>query len=108
MPPDRGALLAHVREVINRAEVDVERAIVFGSVARGDHSESSDVDVILVSPDFEGVPGAHRGRPFREVWTYERYGSVDFIEYTPREYREYRNDGDGLIQKAEEQGVRVV
>lgn len=33
----------------------VEKAIFFGSRARDDWLESSDVDTILVSPDFEGV-----------------------------------------------------
>lgn len=79
--------------------------------ARGDHSKTSDVDVIVVSPDFEGLARAHRGRPFRAEWEYERYGPVDFIEYSPdeyREYREYRERPDSLIRAAEEQGVRVV
>lgn len=106
--PDRDALLQHVRKVIDRAEVDVERAIVFGSVARDDHSESSDVDIMIGAPDFKSVPGARRGRPFRDEWEYEEYGPVDCIEYTPDVYREYREREGGLIQTAEEQGVRIV
>lgn len=38
-----------------RAEdIQIERAILFGSYARGNATEWSDIDVALVSPDFSG------------------------------------------------------
>ncbi|MCG2735737.1 MAG: nucleotidyltransferase domain-containing protein, partial [Candidatus Methanoperedenaceae archaeon] len=43
--------LKMVKEIIR-----VEKVIVFGSRARGDYLVDSDVDLIMVSRDFEGVP----------------------------------------------------
>lgn len=104
---DREAVFDHLQDVFERAEPTVERAIVFGSVARGDHDETSDVDVIVVSPDFEDVQGAKRGKPFRDEWDYGTFGAVDFIAYTPDEYRSYRTRSDSLPRTAEADGVRI-
>ncbi|MFB6193493.1 MAG: nucleotidyltransferase domain-containing protein [Halobaculum sp.] len=104
---DPDAVFDHLREILDRVDVRVERAIVFGSVARGDHDESSDVDVVLVSADFEGVPGAERGRPFRDAWDYEEFGAVDFLPYTPAEYDRHRDRTDSLVDTAETNGVRL-
>lgn len=68
----------------------------------------SDTDMLVVSPDFEGAPGARRGRPYRDRWECEQFGSVDFVEYTPAEYDEYRRREDGLIAVAEREGTPVV
>lgn len=45
-------------------ELDIERAYVFGSRAREDYGDWSDVDLIIVSSDFEGVPTYLRAKPF--------------------------------------------
>lgn len=53
---DKKALEA-VRRFVRKVGRDfrLELALFFGSRARGDHLLHSDVDVILVSPDFEGM-----------------------------------------------------
>jgi predicted nucleotidyltransferase len=47
-----------VRETLQETAIGytLTEVIVFGSRARGDHRPESDVDVLLVSPDFEGLP----------------------------------------------------
>lgn len=104
----RDDVIKHVQETLSKANVDVEKAIVFGSVARNDHTPESDVDVIVVSSDFDGVKGAIRGRPFRENWDYETYGAVDFIEYTPDEYDKNKTSNSMLINKAEMEGIQII
>jgi predicted nucleotidyltransferase len=64
--PSRESIVTHAHVVLDGADVRVTHAFLFGSVARGAHDETSDVDVLVVSPDFENVPGARRGRPFRD------------------------------------------
>lgn len=105
--PSRESTVAHVRAVLSDADVRVVRAVLFGSVARDEHGRTSDTDVLVVSPDFEGVPGARRGRPFRDRWDYERYGSVDFVEYTPAEY-EARRQKNSSVRAAEREGITIV
>ena len=47
--------LAAVRE-----QYRVDRAILFGSYAKGTQREDSDIDLIIISPDFRGVPKLER------------------------------------------------
>jgi predicted nucleotidyltransferase len=39
---------------VRRAGIGAERAIVFGSHARGEATADSDIDVIVIAPDFDG------------------------------------------------------
>ena len=40
--------------------ITVERALLFGSQARGDARKDSDFDLIVISPDFAAMPGWRR------------------------------------------------
>jgi len=88
-------------------DVSVSRALLYGSVARGDHGTDSDVDILVVSPEFDDVAGARRGRPFRDAWNYDSFGAVDFLTYTPDEYEEFRERPNSLIKTAEGEGVQL-
>ena len=104
--PSRESSVAHARS--SATPTFALRALPFGSVARGEHDETSDTDVLVVSPDVEGVPGARRGRPFRDRWNYERCGSVDFVAYTPAEYDDCHRRADGLAGAVEREGIPLV
>ncbi len=41
--------------IVKDANIRVERAILFGSYARGNAGEWSDIDIAIVSPDFSGI-----------------------------------------------------
>jgi len=79
-----------------------EHIIVFGSQARGDGDEDSDLDVILVSDRF-----AEEKRPDRRrllsghIW---RDKSVDVICLTPQEFEKLRN-WPGVVNTACEEGI---
>lgn len=40
---------------VKAANIKIEKAILFGSYARGDAGQWSDIDVAIVSPDFSGI-----------------------------------------------------
>lgn len=69
-------------------DIKVSKVLLFGSFAYGTPDKHSDVDLIVVSPDF-------RGRDFwdRAQWlTLQRRGiatdiAMDVIGYTPSEFR---------------------
>lgn len=105
---DRDDLLDHLRDVLSEADVEIDRAIVFGSVAQDDHDEMSDIDVIVVSADFVNVPVAKRGTPFRECWNYEQFGAFQDICYTPAEYQKYRARPNSLIRTVESEGIWLI
>lgn len=70
----------------SRAGKDVARVVLFGSVARGEVDDYSDIDLLLFAPAPEKVRPA--------VWevgmdTYEKYGeSVEPLFYSPKKYED--------------------
>ena len=70
---------AHVRSIADSHGFEVAELIVYGSVARGDHTADSDVDVIIVSPDFAGTDFYARAAEFRFDWDTEEHPIPDLI-----------------------------
>lgn len=96
----------HLEDIIEDAEIAVELEIIFGSRVRGDATETSDTDVLLVSAEFVGVPGYRRAAPLLERWNHAHYGAVDVLCYTPEEYRALRDrDERTLLDRAFTEGV---
>ncbi|MBI5804260.1 nucleotidyltransferase domain-containing protein [Candidatus Pacearchaeota archaeon] len=75
-----------VKEFIRKASKDfkISRVILFGSRAGKDYLEYSDVDIVVVSPDFSGVDFSDRMRKMYDYWESEI--AVDFFCYTPEEF----------------------
>ncbi|MFB6158079.1 MAG: nucleotidyltransferase domain-containing protein [Candidatus Nanohalobium sp.] len=100
-----------VRErLMEKAEeenIELDELIVFGSRAREDYRESSDVDVLLVSPDFEDTNYYKRPRPFYDAWNYDKLPEPEFICLTPEEFREKREKKPNIVRTAVEEGVRL-
>ena len=58
MADELDRIIAEVRTLVReleRVNIRVRQAILFGSRARGDHTQTSDIDIALVSDDFEGI-----------------------------------------------------
>lgn len=70
---------------LRRAHIEPERIILFGSWARGQQREDSDIDVIVVSRDFARIGFRRRlemlGIAAGRVWV-----SVQALGYTPEEF----------------------
>lgn len=82
-----------------------EAVIVFGSRVRGDALKDSDLDVLVVSADFEGVPWLERPvRVYRECDI--RFG-VELLCYTPAEFARKREEL-GIVQAALREGVDLL
>ena len=73
-------LLERAQEVLGDFEV-----YLFGSYARGDWIEDSDIDLVVVSPAFRGRGLGERYRILRELLPPDV--SVDILAYTPEEFR---------------------
>ncbi len=82
----------------------LERLILFGSRARGDHLLTSDYDFIIVSPDFEGQPFVQRGLALYDLW--EGDAEFDALCYTPAEFERKRRQL-GIVQSAVNEGIEV-
>ena len=81
------------------------QVILFGSRARGNGHEWSDLDVIVVSPVFEGQRFIDRGPELLRS-----LGCPAFVEpicSTPEEFERYRQE-PGIAATAWEQGIRLL
>lgn len=80
-------VIAPLMEMISRlkARMKIEAVVVFGSRARDEHLVDSDVDVLVVSDDFKGLPRWERG--YRVLCAWESHLPLEPIGMTTEELR---------------------
>ena len=89
-----------VHDVLGDAEI-----YLFGSYARGDWLVDSDIDLVVISPKFEGLDFGKRYSLLRKLLPKDR--GFEILAYTPREF-EYVKKKSIVIQDAMEYWIRVV
>ena len=82
--------------------VTVSEAYLFGSAARGEFTENSDIDLAVVSREFEGIL-------FHDVKKISKYRrKVDLrLEIHPFSLREIESDPPAFFQHIQKEGIRV-
>ncbi len=100
-------VLRRIVEVIVK-EIDPDRIILFGSRARGDHTEGSDYDILVLK---KGVKPEDR-RPLqrkirRALWREDIYGSaaVDVIVQDIQRYEDLKERWDLIYYDADKEGA---
>jgi predicted nucleotidyltransferase len=84
-----------------------EHVILFGSRATGRARPDSDIDLILVSPCFEGQGFVERMGIFRREINPLQHGvSMDVLCYTPEEF-EVMSTGIGMVAEAVKEGIWI-
>lgn len=78
-------------------------AVVFGSVARGDYHEDSDIDLLVVAA---ALPARYPDRLRALGWPVP--GRIEPVAWTPDEFAARRRAGDLIAVEAEERGVWLV
>jgi len=86
-----------------RAKYTIAPAIFFGSRARGEHLDSSNYDIILVSADFKGIFFTKRCALMYDFWRYWPIEIEPFC-YTPEEF-ELKRGQIGIVSEAIKEGV---
>lgn len=77
-----------LKEALEKRGVRVKEVYLFGSYARGDYLKSSDIDLVVVSDDWENIPFLKRlDIVNKAIWT-ERLGNVEVIPATTKEVNE--------------------
>ncbi|KXB01722.1 hypothetical protein AKJ44_02225 [candidate division MSBL1 archaeon SCGC-AAA261F17] len=89
-------------------EIELDEVIIFGSRAREDYRSGSDIDILIVSQDFENVPKARRSREFYLKWGYEKFPEPEFICLTPQEFAEKKVKKPHIVRTAIEEGIAIV
>lgn len=82
----------------------ITQMILFGSRARGDHLKTSDVDLIVVSPDFAGIPFLQRIREVSEFWDSDL--ALEVLPYTPEEFARKKEE-IGIVAVAVREGLEI-
>lgn len=96
---DRDALAKFLARVGER--FPLERALLFGSRARGDELTESDYDVLLVSNAFAGLNPSERVAEVLDRW--ELPQSLEPLCYTPEEFERKRGE-IGIVSEALREG----
>jgi len=88
--------------------IKVEKLIVFGSRARGDFVEDSDLDLIVISEGFKGKSYLERARLLDDAWreVNPAHLRIEAFGYTEGEYEEAKKSSpfvqsliaDGFIE----------
>lgn len=98
---ERAALVARAERFADGLDpsLGIRAVVVFGSVARGDFHDSSDVDVLIVADGLSERPlerNAALGLPPPRV---------EFVAWTPDEWRRERDRGNPIAVEARERGL---
>jgi hypothetical protein len=84
-------LSQRISEFIQTVDKDfsIEKALLFGSTAKGERKPESDIDLIIISKKFNGLTVLERTDKLLELWPYIE--ELEILAYTPKEF--------GLIKK---------
>ena len=96
-------LLNYYLKKVNK-KFKIEKAILFGSRAGKDWLLNSDVDLVLISKDFEKVPFRKRMSEVLEYW--DEYIDLEVICYTPREFSKL-SKMITIAKEAKEKGIVI-
>ena len=70
-------------------KIRIEKAYIFGSSVRGDWLKTSDIDLVIVSKDFENIPFLKRLELVEETqWKEKIRPHIETIPLTPEEFKE--------------------
>ena len=88
--------------ILRQAGIDVSDAYLFGSVVKGLASGDSDIDLALVSRDFNGI----RYHDIKKISKYRR--KVDLrLEVHPFNLQEIEKDPPHFFLKIKKEGLRI-
>ena len=91
-------------EKVRAAGIRAERGIIFGSYARGEAREDSDIDLIVLAPEFDGVRDRSKTDMLWELRA-TTDSRVEPLGVGERQWEE--DDATPIIEIARKEGVEV-
>ena len=85
-----------------RKKFSVEKIFLFGSRAGKDYLKHSDIDLIIISKDFEGINFVKRMSLMYDYWDFDY--AVDFLCYTPEEFNKL-SKMISIVREASKKGI---
>lgn len=98
-------LPVRIRRVVEALRpYEPDSVLLFGSWARGEADELSDVDLVIIKATT--VPFLERLREAGKLLPASA-GAVDLLVYTPEEFRQMRREGNAFAEMLAEEAVLV-
>ena len=82
----------------------INKMFLFGSQAKGTTKKDSDIDLIIVSKNFENKKSFRRAPELYHIWEYPY--NVDIICLTPEEF-ELKKKYIGIIKEASKEAIEI-
>ena len=79
-----------------------QRAILYGSYARGEADSFSDIDLIIIAKSKR--PFIERFKDFFGLWEVSPVKALEVLVYTPREFARMRKAGNAFLAQALQEG----
>ena len=95
--------LGELRRRLKPHLAKARKATVFGSAARGEADEWSDLDLVIVTDTDR--PFFERHKDFAGIW--DVWPQLDLLIYTPEEFERMRAEGRPFIEHVLAEGVVV-
>ena len=104
---DKRKSISLIKEFIDKLKKDykVEKIVFFGSRATGKAHKDSDIDLIIVSDDFNGMNRIERGARMYDYWPW--LIPVDFLCYTSKEFNILQKRVS-IVKEALNEGIVVL
>lgn len=103
-PLDREERLERVRRYLRTLGLTHYRALVFGSVARGDFTAESDTDLLVVSDELLQAP---KGRMDLLFATHHLAPEVEPIGWRETDWRRREVEGDSFVELLKREGLEI-
>jgi len=84
--------------------MEIEKIFLFGSRSNYSFKENSDIDLIIVSPDFREMNFIERGARMYDFWKMNY--PVDFLCYTPEEFNKLKKRIT-IVREAVTNGIEI-
>ena len=96
---------AVVRDYVKvlKKDIPVERVVLYGSHAKGESGNSSDIDVAVISSVFGRNPHEEGKYLFRKLWDVKS-ANIDPIGYSPKSFL---NNNSPLVAEIKKYGVEI-
>ena len=90
-------------KILNEAGIKIEKAFLFGSYANNNMTDESDIDIMIVSQDFDVNNDVITGK----VWNLTRSVDPRIEPYMVGKYKFENDDVSPLLQIVKKEGVLI-
>lgn len=97
----KNVVLSYI-DLLNKNNIPIEKAFLFGSYSAGRQNQFSDIDIAVVSKVFEGIRIKDRSK-IRKI-TLSVSSLLEVLPFNPKDF----NNDDPLAKEIMETGIQIV